>query len=388
MFNLKTNLSIAKGALTKESPFYIQFFISNQCFLKCRMCNIVAANRELKRVDLEQIEKIACNLSKIGAGVVLLTGGEPFLRNDIVDIVRIFRQYGLTPRLQTAGLLSRFDSMLECCELGARDINVSLDTLDEELGDWINGSKGSWRRAIQTIGRITREFPAHDTVCAFGCVLSPYNIDHVEDVLDFADAIGWSLSLVPVHVNRTAREFHFRGYDKSFVFSPEDRKKIRALIARIHQRKKNGDNIFDSEKYLDSIVSFAETGHPSWRHNGVCDSPNLYFAIRPDGRFAPCCDQDLEKPVYVYDENFPKIYKSRKFREQVRKVTAGCPGCNYGSYPEMTLTVRHFPTFVERVKLELSGGRLKHKAYSDEELFALIEKIRKKRGHASSKPRI
>ena len=35
----------------------------------------------------EQIERIADNLVKIGAGVILLTGGEPFMRPDIADIV-------------------------------------------------------------------------------------------------------------------------------------------------------------------------------------------------------------------------------------------------------------------------------------------------------------
>ncbi len=380
MYNLHTNLSIAKGAITKRSPFYIQFFISNRCYLNCKMCNIVSANKNLNLVNLEQIEKIAKNLRRIGAGVVLLTGGEPFLRDDIVEIVRIFKKYGLTPRLQTAGLLSRFDNMLECCKLGARDINISLDTLDEELGDEINGVKGSWRKAIQTIGRISREFPTHDTVCALGCVLSPYNIDHIEEILDFADAIGWSLSLVPVHLNVAGeKEMHFRGYDNSFVWKKSDYPKVERIIRIMHERKKQGDNIFDSEKYLDSIVTFVETGKPSWRHLGVCDSPNLYFAIRPDGRFAPCCDQDLKENVYVYDDDFPEIYKSKEFQRNVRNITENCSGCNFGSYPEMTLTVRDFPTFMERVRLELRGGKVKPVAYSDDELFELIEEIKRKR---------
>lgn len=376
MFNLKTNWSIAKGVLTKKSPFYIQFFVSNRCYLNCRMCNIVSANKELPQVDLAQIEGIAKNLSRIGAGVVLLTGGEPFLRSDIVEIVRIFRKYHLTPRLQTAGLLSRFDNMLECCKLGAKDINISLDTLDEELGDYINGVKGSWRKSIQTIGKISREFPSHDTVCALGCVLSPYNINHVEEVLDFANAIGWSLSLVPVHINRDAKELHFRGYDESFVFTEENYPKVESLIHRLHERKRARENIFDSDKYLDSIVDFIKTNHPSWRHKDVCDSPHLYFAIRPDGSFAPCCDQDLDEKIYVYDPSFPEIYKSRQFVEKVHCVAKHCPGCNFGSYPEMTLTARNSAAFFERVKLELRGGHLKHHPYTDVELFALIDKIR------------
>ena len=143
-------------------------------------------------------------------------------------------------------------------------------------------------------------------------------------------------------------------------------------------RKKNGDNLFDSTKYLDSIVDFIKTNKPSWRHKDICDSPNLYFAIRPDGSFAPCCDQDLDEKIYVYDYSFPQIYTSKEFKKRVQKVTQKCSGCNFGSYPEMTLTVRHMPTFWERVKLELRGGKLMHKSLSDEELFDLIDEIRRK----------
>ena len=56
------------------------------------MCNIVTANRDVEPFKPDVIEMIADNLVKIGAGVVLLTGGEPFLRPDIDDIVRIFKQ--------------------------------------------------------------------------------------------------------------------------------------------------------------------------------------------------------------------------------------------------------------------------------------------------------
>ena len=379
MFNLRTNLSILKGVITKNSPFYIQFFITNKCFLNCRMCNIVSANKSLNVVSLEQINKIAINLRKIGAGVVLLTGGEPFLRNDIVEIVKVLKKNGLTTRLQTAGFIEKFDNMLECSKLGAKDINISLDTLDEEKGDYINGVKGSWRKAIKTIGKISREFSTHDTVCAFGCVLSAHNIDDIDAVLDFSNAIGWSLSLVPVHINKPENDLHFRGHDNSFIFKPEDYERIECFfIERMKQRKKSGDNLFDSTEYLDSIVSFIKTSHPSWRKDNVCDSPNLYFVIRPDGSFAPCCDQDIDEKIYVYNDDFVEKYKSGAITHKTRMITTKCPGCNFGSYPEMTLTARHLSVFAERIKLELHGAKLKHKAYSDDELFEIIARIKEK----------
>jgi MoaA/NifB/PqqE/SkfB family radical SAM enzyme len=65
MFSLRTKLSMLKAILTKNSPFYIQFYISKFCHQKCKMCNIVEANSDLKPFDHDKIEKIAENLRKI-----------------------------------------------------------------------------------------------------------------------------------------------------------------------------------------------------------------------------------------------------------------------------------------------------------------------------------
>ncbi|MEK9147473.1 MAG: radical SAM protein, partial [Patescibacteria group bacterium] len=205
---------MAKAVLTKDSPFYIQFYISKYCNQKCKMCNIVEANADLTPFSGDKIEKIADNLVKIGAGVVLLTGGEPFLRPDIDEIVKIFKKKKLDVRLQTAGSIDRREKIAECVKHGARDINVSIDSLDEELSDYINGLDGSWRSAIQTISYVSNTFPQKDSICALGCVLSNYNIDEIDAVLDFATRIGWWLSLVPVHITTTENPLNFRGYDE------------------------------------------------------------------------------------------------------------------------------------------------------------------------------
>lgn len=378
MFSFRTKMSVAKAFVTKNSPFYIQFYVSKHCHLRCKMCNIVEANERVIPFSTDKIEAIAKNLVAIGAGVVLLTGGEPFLRDDIAEIVRRFKQSGLDVRLQTAGLLKRFDTMLECVAHGAKDINVSIDSLDENLSDYLNGVEGSWRKAILTVGSISREFPPSDTVCAFGCVLSPYNIDHVESVLDLATELGWWLSLVPAHTNPAGAHLNFRGYDPYFEFSGEEIQRVAGLIDRLKKRKIKGAPLFDSDDYLDSILHFMMEKTPSWRKNGICDTPGLYFAIMPDGRFAPCCDHSFEEELYVYDADFPKIYKSRSFREKVRTIAKKCPGCNFGSYPEMTLTMRSFSTFKERVLLQLRSSRKYHHPIEDDSLFSLIENIKAK----------
>jgi len=377
MFTFQTKLSMLKAVLTKRSPFYVQFYISKYCHQRCRMCNIVEANRDLQPFSRERIEPIAENLVKIGAGVVLLTGGEPFLRDDIDEIVRVFKEKKLDVRLQTAGLYAKRDKMAACVANGARDINVSIDSLDEELSDYINGKKGTWRDAIRTIAYISRTFPSKGSICALGCVLSRYNIDEIEVLLSFATKIGWWLSLVPVHITVPDRPMHFRGYDQGFSCTPDDYDKVKELIDRLKKKKREGYLLFDSDEYLDSIYHFISTGQPSWRHKGICDTPNLYFVILPDGRFAPCCDFRFDEDIYVYDPDFPEIYRSRGFVEKVKNIARECPGCNFGSFPEMSLSARSLPTIWERLRNQVKAGGLGVKPFEEQDLFNLIEEIKK-----------
>lgn len=365
--------------MTKANPMYVQFYISKNCHLKCAMCNIVEANKTVTEVSLGDIKKIADNLSKIGTGVVLLTGGEPFLRKDIADIVKIFLDRSIEVRLQTAGLYQRFDSILQCARLGANNINISLDTLNENLADEINGVQGSWKNALLTIARICREFPPEGALCALGCVLSPYNMDHVESVLDFAEEIGWWLSLVPVHIDKThSSQYLFRGRNHRFAFQESDYTKLENLINRLKIRKREGANIFDSDVYLNSISSFVRTGRPSWRKNDICDSPGLYFAIEPNGKFAPCCDYRIDEEIYVQDDDFIKQYNNVNLREKIRDIVKTCPGCNFGSYPEISLSVRSLSTLWERMRL-MSKVRLNHmRNISDEAIFDLAANLRDK----------
>jgi MoaA/NifB/PqqE/SkfB family radical SAM enzyme len=376
VFTTRTKLSMLKAVLTRDSPFYVQFYISKQCHLRCKMCNIVESNAALEPFAHEQIEPIADNLARIGAGVVLLTGGEPLLRDDIADIVRALKARHLDVRMQTAGLPARWDALAQCVKNGARDINVSIDSLDETISDYINGVSGSWRKAIRTIAYLTRVFPSRDSVCALGCVLSRYTIDDIEPVLDFATEIGWWLSLVPVHTTTVDRPLNFRGYDQYFAFTNKDYARVRALIDRLKEKKRQGYTLFDSDDYLESIYTFVSTGQPGWRAKEVCDSPNLYFVINPDGSFAPCCDHRFDQTLYVYSPDFPRIYRSREFRSAVRAITTRCPGCNFGSFPEMTLSARSLGTLRERVVLQMAAKRRSIRQISEDDAFAIIDRIK------------
>ena len=76
--------------------------------------------------------------------------------------------------------------------------------------------------------------------------------------------------------------------------------------------KKENYLIYDSDQYLNDIKKFIRGEPITWRqkNNNTCDSPNLYFAVLPNGDFAPCCDYRLTHNYPTYNRKFPDIYKN------------------------------------------------------------------------------
>lgn len=379
MFTAHTLTSITKALVTKRSPFYVQFYINGTCNLQCRQCNIVETNSRIEPMDLEQVEAAATNMKKVGVGIVLLTGGEPFMHPNLPEIVKIFTSKGMNVRLQTAGTkYATNEKLMHCYENGARDINVSLDSLNIATSDYINATPGSGKNAIDAIERISNIFRNESAILSFGTVLSRFNYREIPSILEFAKQIGWFVSMVPVHISTSHDPRGFRSFDRNFKFSPEHKDMLNNLAAKLIGMKRGGYPLFDSEKFIESSVSFLMGDGPTWRKNGVCDSPNLYFAVRPNGAFSTCCDFTLKEPPYLYDEKFSSQYRSREIeqRSDVQKIVKSCAGCHYGSYPEVTLSVRNPKAFFERALLttSMSSGKLKN-APVKENFLAETERI-------------
>src|SRR5450631_1088795 len=86
---------LAASVVTKDSPAYVQFYVTARCNLTCEQCNVIYANADQEEATTDQCRKIAENLARIGTSVVLLTGGEPFVRKDIVEIAKAMIDHGV-----------------------------------------------------------------------------------------------------------------------------------------------------------------------------------------------------------------------------------------------------------------------------------------------------
>src|SRR5258706_13735968 len=138
MFSHGSKLTLARAALFKNAPVYVQYYITARCNLTCQQCNIIYANSDVRECTLDEVKRMADNFARLGVATVLLTGGEPFTRLDLPEIIRAFESRGVHVRMQTNGLASD-ERIHEAVEAGGRDISISLDSLWPANQDEING---------------------------------------------------------------------------------------------------------------------------------------------------------------------------------------------------------------------------------------------------------
>jgi hypothetical protein len=348
---------LVSSVLMRENPLYVQYYVTARCNLRCQQCNVIYANADMEEATTAQARAIAENLAAIGTSIVLLTGGEPFIRRDLIEIAEGFIANGVHPRLQTNGLAT-FDDLDRMAAVGAHDISISLDSLKPALQDEINGGfDQSWDEALAKVAHINSTFPA-DSFCAFGCVLAPSNLDEIVPLVHFATEIGWWLSLVPAHQSDPVHPRSFSSFDPSMVFEPGDHPRVAVVLEEVRRLKREGYNLYDSDEYLDDVYRYVTRNPIRWRrrNDDVCDSPNLYFAIQPNGEMAVCCDYRLGRSYPVFAPDFPERYRRREMWPEARSVAAACPGCMYGSFPEITISARYLRPMLQRASLFLRGG--------------------------------
>jgi len=378
MFSQFSKLSLARAAILHDVPIYVQFYITARCNLTCKQCNIIYANSDVRECTLEEIKRIADNFVKLRVAMVLLTGGEPFTRQDLPEIIEAFESRGVHVRMQTNGLATE-ERIQAVIAAGGRDISISLDSLWPSKQDEINGGfTKSWHEALRSMALFTQHLPQVGSFASLGCVFQRDNLSDIEDVIRFGTEISWFTSLVPIHITSFDHPMNFRTFDQSLRWRPQELPIVNSFIERVRHMRREGYLLYDSDQYLDDIKRFAADTPTTWRgkHGGVCDSPNLYFAVLPNGNFAPCCDHRIGSAIPTYGTDFPDIYRSRAFREEVLTKTKPCSGCMYGSYPEMSIAMRFFATKLERVKLFLTSPPSKRWPMTYEQLVTLAERLR------------
>ncbi len=132
-------------------PWEVWIKITERCNARCRMCEIWK-NPKRQELSTEQWRSILTDLRGwIGRRYIWFTGGEAFLRRDLLDLVRHCRSIGLKVGIISNGAL--IDRALADCIVGARvnQLHVSLDSMKSEVHDSLRGIPGATQKITETL---------------------------------------------------------------------------------------------------------------------------------------------------------------------------------------------------------------------------------------------
>jgi MoaA/NifB/PqqE/SkfB family radical SAM enzyme len=150
-----------RAVLRRDIPFQVTLSLTDRCVFRCRHCHRPApGDGPLPEMTTDEVRSAIDQIRKLGAYMVIFTGGEPLLRPDIHEIIRHARRHHLTTHIQSTGWTVDRRSALALKRAGLHRFAVSLDDADPRLHDEIRGLPGAQRRALDAIGHM-REAGIH-----------------------------------------------------------------------------------------------------------------------------------------------------------------------------------------------------------------------------------
>jgi len=108
-------------------------------------------------MDLDVLMRTIAAAKELGLGAVKLTGGEPFLRRDIVELLRFLHEEGLYIDIESNGTMIDRDMARIIKECEVRQVSVSLDSAQAKQHDKLRGIKGCYGKSVAAVQHLRAE---------------------------------------------------------------------------------------------------------------------------------------------------------------------------------------------------------------------------------------
>lgn len=301
---------------------YLFWECTTRCNLHCRHCGSdCSMNSREKDMPLEHFLAALDTIPRKEIPqefIVVLTGGEPLLRPDILECGRAIRQRGMAWGMVSNGFFYDQALQQQLLDAGMRALTISLDGL-EDNHNWMRGHKDSYARALHAI-RTAASAPrlAFDVVT---CV-TKRNLHQLPDIhrtLKEAGVRQWRLFTV-IPIGRAAE-------DPDMKLTPAE---YTSLLEFIREKRKEGGSLvtaFSCEGYVGPYEQLVRDA-PFFCHAGI----NI-ASVLIDGRICACpdIDRDVFSQGNIYQDNLWEVWNTRfqVFRDRRWARKGACASCQH-----------------------------------------------------------
>ena len=272
---------IGRGSLNwlAERPIVVSFEVTDACTCWCKHCDHGGPrdeSRNLKPADYRRY------LEALRPCVVQVSGGEPLLRDDIVEIVREIKGAAGVPYtgvpytiLVSNWSLMTGEKYLELADAGIDQFSVSLDFPDERHDDF-RVYPGLYRHLEDLIPRLAKL--GRDDIVLNSCITTE-NVGEISAIADKAREWGVNLCYSAYSARRT-------GCRDYFLETPEQLATLKMHLDRVEARRDSTNWIVNAPTTLEATQRyFANKGTPG------CQAGLRFLVVTADGALQPCSMQ-------------------------------------------------------------------------------------------------
>lgn len=350
-------------------PLYFVFFVTENCNAHCSHCLLGQRTEWVKdELTIDEIEKVSASM-----GDMLFftpTGGEPFIRKDLAEIVHIFKvnNHAANVGIPTNGSLT--GRIVETTETMLRQnpnidlhIDVSIDGIGEDH-DRIRNTPGLFDKAVRTykeLRRLEKHYP-NFSVCV-QITVSALNQDRLLPLYDY---LGHELGVNTVFTLLTrgepadpmTKDFDITRYEELHRALERDNK---ARILSGYYKMPFSD-VLNAKRIVRPRI-IAKTVREN-RYQIPCYAGTLGGAMFSRGQVLPCevRPDRMIANVRDYDYDFGKVWFSKRADEMRRDIRDTRCFCTYECF--LTVNILFNPLVLPQVfkeYLALKTAKVRHR---------------------------
>lgn len=180
--------------LLEIKPNSAVILITNRCILKCIMCKQWQAKEPSDELMTEEWKEVFRKLKNTGIKNIHFTGGEPFLRPDMNELIQYSTKIGMRAGLTTNGYLLDRSLLEDAASKGLRFIAISVDATGDDF-EAIRGVKGSYEK-VRNACKLISEFKRKGKIKAgVNFTLMKRTLKTFGSVRELADSLGLPIDI-------------------------------------------------------------------------------------------------------------------------------------------------------------------------------------------------
>ncbi len=306
---------VATRSLVPGKPYHAQWMITRKCNYRCRGCNIWQ-EQDKEELTTEQIKRGLDILRKLGVVEIVISGGDPLLRDDAEEIIKYTSRYFITTVYDNGSMAAKKIEALRTVDFAA----ISIDSLDSAKNDYIKGVNGAWTAAIKTVETLQNE-GINVTVTP---TISQMNLHEIVDITNHFTGKGIPVwyCLYSYDTSVDSKQLFRIGKAKD-EFLIKDKKGMVDLCNSLIEMKKKNNKILMTTKLLKTLRDYYLLDQRTWN----CRALQNFLVIDHNGRIAGCHVHNFAASIFDLSET----WNSHEF-DTLRGIYHKCTQCTYLCY--------------------------------------------------------